>query len=307
MLKNNLDISEVTPEFRCGYATIIGRPNVGKSTLLNMIIGQKLSITSRKPQTTQRRLLGIKSGSDYQVIYTDTPGMQSKYKDAINRYMRREIISSLSHNDVVVFMVESLKWTVADEEILETIADTKIPVLLLVNKIDKTKDKEKLLPYIQKLSERRKFADLIPVSARNSINLVEVENTIKTFLPLGPAEFPIEQITDKSERFIIAEFIREKLIRKLGKELPYRITVTIEKFAREPEGVTIHAIIWVESTSQKSIVIGKDGGMLKSVGEQARKDIKVLLDCNVYLRTWVKVKKNWTDDEAALKQFGFEN
>ncbi|MFT5134556.1 MAG: GTP-binding protein Era [Gammaproteobacteria bacterium] len=307
MKKPTMDTTEKKDDFRCGYATIIGRPNVGKSTLLNILLGQKLSITSRKPQTTQRRLLGIKTEEKYQIIYIDTPGMQSKYKDAINLYMRREIMNSLTHIDVLVFMVESLKWTKADEDILNTIADTKLPVLLLINKIDKTKDRGKLLPFIQTLSAKRVFADVIPVSARNNINIREIENAIYAYLPEAPAEYPADQVTDKSERFIVAEFIREKLIRKLGEELPYSITVTIDKFIREEEGVTIHAIIWVESPSQKGIVIGKDGGILKSVGEQARKDMKNLLDCNVYLRTWVKVKKNWSDDKSLLKQFGFES
>jgi len=299
--------NEANNSFRCGYVTIIGRPNVGKSTLLNRILRQKLSITSRKPQTTQRRLLGIKTEDDQQIIYIDTPGMQSKYTDAINRYMRREIMSALLDIDVLVFMVESLKWTEADDEILKVIMDTKIPVLLLINKIDKTRDKSKLLPFIQKLTEKKKFADVIPISASKDINIKELEDAISLLLPQAPAEFPEDQITDRSERFIAAEFIREKLIRRLGKELPYRIMVSIEKFIREEDLVTIHAIIWVESSSQKSIIIGKGGSVLKSVGEQARKDMQVLCDCKVYLRTWVKVKKNWTDDQSLLKQLGFES
>ena len=302
-----MDINEEGDDFRCGYATIIGRPNVGKSTFLNRIIGQKLSITSRKPQTTQRRLLGIKTDENHQIIYIDTPGMQSKYNDAMNRYMRREIKSALTDIDVLVFVVESLKWTEADEEILETFVDSKIPVLLLINKIDLTRDRTRLLPFIQKLSERKDFADIIPVSAKKGVNIKEVEDAIKSLLPHAPAVFPEDQITDRSERFIAAEFIREKLIGKLGKELPYRITVVIEKFSRDDHGLAIHAIIWVESAGQKSIVIGKDGGILKSVGEQARKDMQILFDDKVYLRTWVKVKKNWADDQGLMKELGFEN
>jgi GTPase len=301
------DTSKDSSEFQFGYVTIIGRPNVGKSTLLNRVIGQKLSITSRKPQTTQRRLLGIKTEKQSQVVYIDTPGMQSKYKDSLNRYMRREISNALLHIDVLVFMVESLKWTDADEEILETIESTKNPVLLLINKIDRTRNKELLLPFIEKLSKRMSFADVIPISAGKNINIGEFESAIKKLLPSGVAEFPDDQMTDRSERYIAAEFIREKLIRKLGEELPYRITVTIEKFTEEKEGLTIDAMIWVESDSQKSIVIGKDGGVLKAVGEQARKDMQLLFDKKIYLRTWVKVKKNWTEDPNLLKQFGFEN
>jgi len=306
-LKNSRDILEAAIDFRCGYATIIGRPNVGKSTLLNRVVGQKLSITSRKPQTTQRRLLGIKTDNEYQVLYIDTPGMQSKYKDAINLYMRREISSALSYVDVLIFMVEALKWTKADEEILGTIAGVKAPVLLLINKIDKIKDRKQLLPYILALSERREFTEILPVSASKNINVDKLEHLIKSLLPLAPAEFPEDQITDRSERFFIAEFIREKLIRKLGRELPYRITVTIENFSYDKQIAAIDAIIWVVGASQKSIVIGKDGSVLKSVGEQARKDMEKLLDCKVFLRTWVKVKKNWTDDQTLLKQFGFES
>lgn len=302
-----MDINEEGNDFRCGYATIIGRPNVGKSTFLNRVIGQKLSITSRKPQTTQRRLLGIKTAEHHQIIYIDTPGMQSKYNDAMNRYMRREIKSALTDIDVLVFVVESLKWTEADEEILATFIDSKIPVLLLINKIDLAQDRKRLLPYIQKLSERMDFADIIPVSAKKGINIQEVEDAIKSLLPYAPAVYPEDQITDRSERFIAAEFIREKLIGKLGKELPYRITVAIEKFSRDDQCLSIHAIIWVESASQKSIVIGKDGGVLKSVGEQARKDMQVLFGDKVYLRTWVKVKKNWADDQGLMKELGFEN
>ncbi len=301
------DDNEAGNDFRCGYATIIGRPNVGKSTLLNRIIGQKLSITSRKPQTTQRRLLGIKTDEHHQTIYIDTPGMQSRYQDAIHRYMRREISNALLHIDVLVFMIEALKWTEAEEEILEAIKDIKVPVLLLINKIDLVGDKENLLPYIREVSERKDFSDIIPISAGKGTNIRQVETAISALLPRAPAEFPEDQITDRSEKFIAAEFIREKLIRKLGKELPYRITVVIEKFTRERQGVTIDAIIWVESSSQKAIVIGKEGGVLKSAGEQARKDMQIMLDSKVYLRTWVKVKKNWSDDQRLLKQLGFES
>ncbi len=306
-MRDRKDSTEVENGFRCGYAAIIGRPNVGKSTLLNRIIGQKLSITSRKPQTTQRRLSGIKTDDEHQVVYIDTPGMQSKYRDSVNLYMRREIINAMSHVDILVFMVAALKWTQADEEILETITDEKCPVLLLINKIDKIKDRKELLPFIQLLSGKNNFTAIVPKSASKGINTDEVENTIKSLLPFAPAEFPVDQVTDRSERYFVAEFIREKLIRKLGKELPYRITVTIEKFSHDETGASIDAIIWVESTSQKSIVIGKGGEMLKTIGEQSRKDMQNLLDCKVFLRTWVKVKKNWRDDKTSLRQFGFES
>jgi GTP-binding protein Era len=299
--------NESKNDFRCGFASIIGRPNVGKSTLLNRFIGQKLSITSRKPQTTQRRILGIKNSIDSQLIFIDTPGMQSKYNDAINQYMHREIMTALADVNIIIFVLETLKWTEADEQILDTISAVDMPVLALINKIDKSKKPEKLLPYINDLSKRKDFVGIIPVSAKNNINIENAEKVIASHLPVGPAEYPPDQLTDRSERFMAAEFIREKLVRKLGKELPYRITVTIEKFVREEDGVTIEAIIWVESASQKSIVIGKDGHNLKVVGERARKDLQIMLDAHVLLRTWVKIKKNWSDDSNLLKQFGFEN
>jgi GTPase len=293
--------------YHFGYVTIIGRPNVGKSTLLNRIIGEKLSITSRKPQTTQRRLLGIKTDEHSQIVYTDTPGIQSKYKDAMNRYMRREITNALLDIDVLILMVEALKWTPADNEILELIKENKTPTMLVINKVDKIKDKDKLLPYIQDLSAKKEFIDVVPISSSKNINIEILENSIRSFLPIGVAEFPEDHITDRSERYIAAEYIREKLIQKLGEELPYRITVTIDNFLRDKDGLTIEAMIWVESDSQKAIVIGKDGCLLKSVGEQSRKDMQRFFDERIFLRTWVKVKKNWTEDQNLLKQFGFEN
>ncbi|NKB37008.1 MAG: GTPase Era [Gammaproteobacteria bacterium] len=294
-------------DFRCGYAAIIGRPNVGKSTLINVLIGQKISITSRKPQTTQRRLLGIKSRERYQIIYVDTPGMQSRYQDAINHYMRKEISSALVDVDVLLLMVEALKWTDADDEILDAISHVEVPVIALINKIDKVKDRKKLLPYIKTLSERKNFTEILPVSASKKTGLDKAEQLLASLLPEGPAEFSEDQLTDRSERFIVAEFIREKLIKRLGKELPYRVTVTIEKFTRDLRGAEIDAIIWVESDSQKSIVIGKDGSVLKKIGEQARLEMQYLLNCPVFLRTWVKVKKNWSDDQLLMKQLGFDN
>jgi GTPase len=303
-----LNKSNCKPDaFHFGYVTIIGRPNVGKSTLLNRLIGEKLSITSRKPQTTQRRLLGIKTNDSSQVVYIDTPGIQSKYKDAMNRYMHREIKNALSDIDVLILMVEALKWMPADNEILELIKDNKTPTMLVINKVDKIKDKDKLLPYIRGLSAKKEFIDVVPISSSKNINIVNLENSIRSFLPIGVAEFPEDHMTDRSERYLASEYIREKLIQKLGEELPYRITVTIDKFAREKHGLTIEAMIWVESDSQKAIVIGKDGGFLKSVGEQSRKDMERLFDEKVFLRTWVKVKKNWTENQNLLKQFGFEN
>ena len=294
-------------DYRCGYITIIGRPNVGKSTLLNNILGQKISIVSDKPQTTRWHLTGIKTESDYQAIYVDTPGVQYEYKDAINRYMMREVMNSLSNVDILIFMIESMKWTDADERILKLIKPTKIPTMLVINKVDKIKSKQKLLPFIEKISSKSSFINVVPLSARKNTDVKMLENTVRSLLPFSAPVFPEDQLTDRNERFLAAEYVREKLTRKLGDELPYSISVTIEKFEHKQKSIHIHALIWVDGESQKSIVIGKGGNILKSVGEQARKDMENLFKKKVFLKTWVKVKKKWTDDLQALKQFGYEH
>ena len=291
----------------CGHITIVGRPNVGKSTLLNKILGQKLSITSRKPQTTRRHLLGIKTSGQYQSVFIDTPGLQTKYADAMNRAIYQEILNVLDGIDVILFLVESLKWNEADIQVLNLIKDKKIPVLLVINKIDKARDKSKLLPFIARMKELDAFSEIIPLSAKTGERLEDLEKTIHGLLPAGPFQYDEDDITDRSEQFFAAEFIREKLTRKLGDELPYCLTVTIERFFKRKETKHIHAIIWVENQNQKSIVIGTNGTVLKSVGEQARKDMETLFGSKVYLNTWVKVKKNWTSNVEALKQFGFES
>ena len=293
-------------DFCCGYVTIIGRPNVGKSTLLNRLLGQKISITSNKPQTTRWHLTGIETGDDYQDIYIDTPGLQDKYKNAMNRHMTREVMNSLSYVDVLILMIESLQWKDMDRQILKLIADIKAPVILVINKIDKIKNREQLLPFIESISAKWDFSAVLPVSARKNKNINELKKIVNSLLPVSPPLFPDEQLTDRNERFFAAEFIREKLIRKLGDELPYRISVTIEQFVLKENILHIHALVWVEGNSQKSIVIGHNGHILKSVGEQARKDMEKMFGHKVFLRTWVKVMKNWTDDIKALKQLGYE-
>lgn len=294
-------------DFRCGYVTIIGRPNVGKSTLINRILGQKLSITSSKPQTTRWNLLGIKTTSSAQTIYVDTPGIQRKYSDAMSRHMLREVTNSFSYMDVLIFMVEALVWSEMDENILKMIMDAKNPTILVVNKVDKIKEKKELLPFLEELSSKREFVEIVPISARTGAKVEAVESIVESLLPVAPPEFPEDQLTDRNERFFAAEFIREKLTRKLGEELPYRISVTIEQFTLKDKTLHIHAIIWVEGDSQKSIIIGKHGSVLKSVGELARKDMEKMFGHKVFLRTWVKVKKKWTSDLKALKQFGYGN
>jgi GTP-binding protein Era len=273
------------PGYRCGYIALVGRPNVGKSTLLNRLLGQKISITSKRPQTTRHRILGIKTLSTAQFVYVDTPGLHHYEGRAMNRHMNREATRALQQVDIVVFMVEGLRWTRDDELVLEELASVKCPVLLVVNKVDLITDKPSLLPGLQALSGKRDFEQIIPLSASSGQNVAELEAVI--------------------ERFLVAERVREKLFRKLGKELPYGITVEIERFRREQNIIHIHALIWVERQSHKSIVIGKQGRLLKEVGREARTELEPLLDSKVNLKLWVKVKEGWADDERALRSLGY--
>ncbi len=289
----------------CGYITILGRPNVGKSTLLNRFIGQKLSITSRRPQTTRRQLLGIKTEPAHQLIYIDTPGLQKKHRGLLNRFMNKEVRNALIDIDVILFVVDALHWTEADEHILALLLAVRTPVLLVVNKIDKVKDKASLLPFIEKLSGLFAFQGLVPVSAKNADHIEQLAAMIRALLPIRPFQFAGDEITDKNERFFAAEFIREKLTRKLGAELPYQLSVTIEQFSTQGDIRHVHAIIWSESERHKRIIIGRHGLILKSVGEQARKDMEGLFGSKVYLQTWVKIKKKWTKDASALAQLGY--
>lgn len=289
----------------CGYVAIVGRPNVGKSTLLNHLLGQKLSITSRKPQTTRHRLLGIKSTDDAQVIYVDTPGLHRSARQAMNRIMNRAASNAIADVDVVVLVASELSWTDEDDHMLEILAPVRVPVLLAINKVDKLKDKEALLPHIAAVQGRRDFAEIIPISARRGTNVERLEQCIRERLPESPPLFPREQITDRSERFLAAELVREKLMRRLGQEVPYSTTVEIETFSEHEGLLHIDALIWVESDGQKSIVIGKQGRMLKQVGQQAREEMARLFGRKVYLQLWVKVKENWSDDERALRDLGY--
>lgn len=292
-------------EFHCGYIALVGRPNTGKSTLLNRILGQKISITSRRPQTTRHRVLGIKTHERAQLVYVDTPGIHEFSGRAMNRHLNRAASSILMDVDIIVFMVDGLHWTADDELVLKKLATVKCPVILVVNKVDLLEKRERLLPGLQALSQKREFSDIIPVSATKGDNVPELEACIESLLPVSPPFFPEDQVTDRSERFMVAELVREKLFRKLTKELPYGLTVEIESFKREKRIIHIHALIWVERSSQKSIVIGKQGRLLKEVGQQARRDIEALLDSKVNLKLWVKVKEGWADDERALRSLGY--
>jgi GTP-binding protein Era len=292
-------------DFRCGYIAFVGRPNVGKSTLLNRILGQKISITSRRPQTTRHRVLGIKSQPAAQLIYVDTPGIHDFSGRAMNRHMNRTASSVLQDVDVVVFLVDGLHWTADDDLVLKKLGQITSPVILAVNKIDLLGNREELLPRLQVLSEKYRFLHIIPISAGKGDNVGELEAAIERLLPLAPPLFPEDQVTDRSVRFLAAELVREKLFRKLGKELPYGLTVEIEQFKSDTNITHIHALIWVERKSQKYIVIGKQGRMLKEVGIEARRDIEVLIDGKVNLKLWVKVKEGWADDERALHSLGY--
>ncbi|MGB5717990.1 MAG: GTPase Era [Gammaproteobacteria bacterium] len=292
-------------DFRCGYIALIGRPNVGKSTLLNRIIGQKISITSRRPQTTRHRVLGIKTHDSAQLIYVDTPGIHDYSGRAMNRHMNRTASSALLDVDVVVFLVDGSKWTTDDELVLKKLDTIDCPVILAVNKIDLLANRDELLPRLQDLSGKRSFEQVIPISAAKGDNITALEAAIETLLPLAPAMFPEDQVTDRSVRFLAAELVREKLFRKLGRELPYGLTVEIESFRSESAITHIHALIWVERKSQKTIVIGRQGRVLKEVGMEARKDIEALIDGKVNLKLWVKIKAGWADDERALRSLGY--
>jgi GTPase len=291
----------------CGYVTILGRPNVGKSTLLNNLIGQKLSITSRKPQTTRRHTIGVNTDGNHQIIYIDTPGMQESPKNAMNRYMNKEATNALAGIDILIYVVEALKWTALDEHILNLIKDKTAPIILVINKIDKVKDKQAMLPFLKELSGKMNFREIIPVSALSRKSLRPLEESIKKLLPAGTFQYPDDQVTDKSQRYFAAEFIREKLIKRLGEELPYTTTVTIDEFVEKEKIIHIDAIIWVATKGQKTIVIGQHGAGLKAIGEQARKDMEHMFESKVFLRTWVKVKDKWMNNELAIKQLGFDS
>lgn len=294
-----------TEKFRCGYVALVGRPNVGKSTLMNHLIGQKISITSSKPQTTRHRILGIKTEADYQAVFVDTPGMHRNAKKAVNRYMNRTAKSTLADVDVIIFVVEATRWTEDDDNVLRQLRSVKVPVVLAVNKIDHLKDKAELLPLLQNLAVKMEFAALVPVSALRRGNLEELEKVVAQHLPANAPFYAEDQITDRSERFLAAEIVREKLMRTLGQELPYELTVEIEQFKPEDGMLNIAAVIWVERDSQKKIVIGKGGSVLKKVGQLARTDMERLFDSKVFLQLWVKVKEGWSDDERALSSLGY--
>lgn len=294
--------------FRSGYVAIIGRPNVGKSTLINRVLGQKLCITSRRPQTTRHRILGIKTTEQGQFIYVDTPGLHSDNKKAMNRYMNRAASSSIEDVDVILFVVEGLKWTDEDKKVLKRLQeDARAPVILVLNKADKLSDKGALLPQIQELSSQYEFAAVVPISARKGMNTDVLEQEIAKLMPAGEMIYDEDQLTDRSSRFLAAEIVREKLFRYLGKELPYSITVEVELFEEEDGMFRISAVVYVERSGQKSIVIGKKGEQLKRIGQDAREEMEQLFGCKVFLQVWVKVREGWSDNERMLNNLGYKD
>ncbi len=292
---------------RCGYVAIVGRPNVGKSTLLNHILGQKISITSRKPQTTRHQVLGIKTQDNYQIIFVDTPGLHMNAGKAINRYMNRAASSAIRDVDLVVFVVDRTAWTEEDDFVLQQIQQAGLPAMLVLNKIDLLADKAELLPHLQMLAAKAEFAAILPVSALRQHNVDALEEQILKLLPESEYFFPEDQITDRSQRFLAAEIVREKIMRQLGDELPYAITVEIEEFVQDGEMLHIAAVIFVERKGQKKILIGDKGSRLRSIGSDARRDMEALFDSKVMLRLWVKVKSGWSDDERALRSLGYDD
>jgi GTP-binding protein Era len=290
---------------KTGYVALVGRPNVGKSTLLNRLVGQKLSIVSRCPQTTRHRILGIKTDAEGQVIYVDTPGIHGGERRAMNRYLNRTAVSALLGVDLVVWLVDRVGWLPEDDLVRTRIDEAGVPVILAINKVDRLQEKGLLLPFIESAAESKRFADIIPISATKGINLERLEERIRMQLPEGDPIYPEDQVSDRPERFFAAEIIREKLFHRLAQEVPHALTVSIERFQEEHRLTRIHALIWVEREGQKAIVIGKSGEVLKRVGEQARLDLERMLGRRVFLDLWVKVKRGWADDERMLQHLGY--
>lgn len=291
---------------RCGFVAVVGRPNVGKSTLINAIMGRKISIVTNKPQTTRHRILAVHTGEESQIIFVDTPGLHRKADRAMNRLMNRTAASALSDADVVLFVAEAMRWTEEDADVLRRMESLKAPVIAILNKVDKVHPKERLLEALAAMSERREFAAIFPVSALKKDNLDALLDVIRGHLPESPPLFPEDMQTDRGQEFQAAELVREKLTLMLHQEVPYGLTVQIERYAREGEQLVIHAVIWVDRESQKGIVVGKGGQVLKTVGQAARLELARQLGERVHIELWVKVKENWSDNEQDLLRLGYE-
>ena len=287
--------------------SIIGRPNAGKSTLLNYLVGQKLAITSRKPQTTRHTILGVKTDAAGQVIYVDTPGIHQRGEQAMNKYLNRTAKTMLNDVDLILFVVDAMKWTEEDTAVLNLLGNIKAPVVLIINKLDQIDDKEELLPFIQDLSSKYSFREIIPLSAKTGKNVSRLEKLVIELMPEGENVFPEDQLTDRSERFFAAELVREQLTRRYAKEIPYALTVEIEQFEDVGNMYRIGALVWVEREGQKNIIIGNKGEAMKAAATQARIEMEKLFDKKVHLSVWVKVKKSWSSDAGALSRLGYSD
>tara|TARA_Y200000002_G_scaffold339593_1_gene309659 strand:+ start:3633 stop:4529 length:897 start_codon:yes stop_codon:yes gene_type:complete len=295
----------MSEEFKSGYVSIVGKTNAGKSTLLNNILGQKIAITSRKPQTTRHRFLGIKTEGNHQIIFVDTPGFHSGQKRALNRYMNKIATNAMRGVDIVLYVVDNLNWSEEDLERVQSISH-ETSIILVINKTDKLNDKNLLLPFIEERSKDSVFSHIIPISALKSIGVEELVGLVNDKLPTGSHLYPEDQVTDISEKFLASEVIREKCINKLGDELPYRISVSIERFSELKKIIHIDSVIYVEKQSQKGMLIGQSGSRLKSIGTASRIELEELLDSKIMLKTWVKVKSGWSDNESVLPSMGYD-
>ena len=299
-----------TDDYRCGYVAVVGRPNVGKSTLVNALMGSKVSIVTAKPQTTRHRILAIHTSDDTQIVFVDTPGLHragdKRGGKVMNRLMNRTAVSALTDADLILFMVEANRWTDEDADVLAKVKAADVPTIALLNKVDSVHPKDTILSLLSQMHERHEFLELMPISAKKGDNLGELLKILPQHLPKSPPLFPEEMRTDRSREFHVAEIIREKLTSMLHQELPYGLTVQIERLIEEPAGMTINAIIWVERDSQKGIVVGKGGSRLKQIGRAARMDLKAEYAQPVHLELWVKVKDNWANSEKDLHSLGFD-
>jgi len=291
--------------FRTGVIAVVGRPNVGKSTLVNALVGAKVSIVSSKPQTTRHRILGVRTEADAQFIFADTPGFQTRYKSALNQAMNRSVTQALAEVDVVLWVVEAMKFTPADQRILPLLPLDK-PVVLVVNKVDTVATKTDLLPFLQKMGQQFAFAEIVPLSAEQVRDAERLPAILKPYLPEGEAWFQEDDITDRSTRFLAAEMVREKVFRLTGDEIPYAVAVTIENFEEAPGLFRIGAVVWVDREAHRPILLGNKGEHIKRIASEARQDMEKLFDCKVFLNVWVKVKGGWADDARVIKQFGYE-
>jgi GTP-binding protein Era len=291
---------------RCGLVAVVGRPNVGKSTLINAVMGRKVSIVTAKPQTTRHRILAVFNAPGTQIIFVDTPGLHRKAGKAMNRLMNRTAANALADADLVLFVSDATRWTEEDDDVLKRLKSCRAPVIALLNKVDKVHPKEKLFDALGLMASRYDFKEIMPISARKHDNLDQLMAIIPTYLPESPALFPEDMYTDRSDEFHAAEVIREKLTLLLHQELPYGLSVQVERLLTEESGATINAVIWVERDSQKGIVVGKNGSVLKKVGRAARLEIAEQLQCPVHLELWVKVKSNWADNEKDLLTLGYD-